>query len=357
MRWLLLFFLLLGACSNGDQKVLEGVILEIRPGQLLVEHEAISGLSGAGTSVFNVRNAEVLRTVKAGDTIRAGVYVDERGAHVVRLRKTGEGDLPPEYTAEKHRLKGVILDIKEGSVVIDHEPIIGVMGAMVMPFNVLEPTVVEGLSVGDKIIGTYYINGASSWVGDLQKAGTEKKVFRKDVSPLRIGERFPLTAITLEDGSEFILGQEGERPVVLTFIYTTCPDPEACPAMMSRYQALYAQVESEAILLAISLDPAVDTLEALASYAKLLGAKAPSWRFGRVDQDLLQELAMRAGMNVIQNEGKIVHGLRVLVLDSKGALIERYDDTRWPLERVVSQIRTGDPRPPSDTLGSHYPKE
>lgn len=357
MRWLVLLILLLGACANGDQKVLEGVILEIRPGQILIEHEAISGLTGPGTSIFHIRTSEVLQTVKAGDRIRAGVYVDERGAHVHRLRKTGEGTLPPEYSAEKHRIKGVILDVKEGSVVIDHEPITGVMGAMVMPFNVLDPQVVEGLAIGDKIIGTYYIDGASSWVGDLQKAGTDKKVFRKDVSPLRIGERFPLTAITLEDGSEFILGQEGERPLVLTFIYTSCPDPEACPAMMARYQALYAQVESEALLLAISLDPAFDTTEVLSSYAKLLGAKAPSWRFGRVEQDLLEELAMRAGMNVIQDEGKIVHGLRVLVLDPKRTLIERYDDARWPLERIISQIRSGEPRPPADTLGSHYPKQ
>jgi len=357
MRWLLFFAILLGACGDGEQKVLEGVVLELRPGQMLVEHEAVPGLTGPGTSVFNVRSSEVTTRIKPGDTIRAGVYVDERGAHVVRLRKTGEGEIPPEYRAEKHRLKGVIVDIREGSVVIDHEPILGVMGAMVMPFNVLDKEVVSGLSVGDKIIGTYYIDGASSWVADLHKSGTDKKVFRKDVSPLRIGERFPMTAITLEDGSEYILGVEGERPIALTFIYTRCPDPEACPAMMARFQALHAEVASEATLLAISLDPAFDTVEVLASYGGLLGAEAPSWRFGRVEQSLLEELAMRAGMNVIEDEGKIVHGLRVLVLDRSGTLVERYDDARWPLERVISQLRTGLPSPPPDTLGSHYPKQ
>jgi protein SCO1/2 len=333
------------------------MVLELRPGQMLVEHGEVPGLTGPGISMFSIRNSDIVRGIEAGDTIRAGVYVDERGAHVVRLRKTGEGKLPPIYSAEKHRIKGVIVALRGGEVVIDHEAIIGVMGAMVMPFNVLDPAEVEGLSVGDKVIGTYYIDGSSSWVGDLQKGGTEKKVFRKDVSPLRIGERFPLTPITLEDGSEFILGAEHDRPVALTFIYTRCPDSEACPAMMARYQALHQAVEAEAMLLAISLDPSFDTIEVLGSYGKLLGAKAPSWRFGRVEQDLLEELALRAGMNVLQDEAKIVHGLRVLVMNQSGTLVERYDDARWPLERVVSQLRTGKPIPPADTLGSHYPTQ
>jgi protein SCO1/2 len=215
---------------------------------------------------------------------------------------------------------------------------------------------VEGLSVGDKVLGTYYLSGDSSWAGDLQKVGTETKVFRKDVSPLRIGETFPITGLTLDDGSEFLLGKDHDKPIALTFIYTRCPDSEACPAMIARFQALHAEMKDEAMLLAITLDPAYDKPEILASYAEMIGVSGSAWHFAWVEQDHLEELALRAGMNVLKDEAKIVHGLRVLVMDKTGTLIERYDDTRWPLDRVSLQLRTGEPKAPIDTLGSHYPK-
>ena len=152
---LVLVVVVLTACSNGDQRVVEGMILEVRPGQVLVEHGNVEGLTGPGLSTFGVREPDVLSGLNPGDTIRAGVYIDEAGAYMVRLRKTGQGKLPAEYTAKKYRLQGVVVEIREGSVVLDHEPIPGVMGAMVMPFTVLEQKVLEGMAVGDKVLGTY----------------------------------------------------------------------------------------------------------------------------------------------------------------------------------------------------------
>ena len=201
------------------------------------------------------------------------------------------------------------------------------------------------------------MDGATTWAGDLQKVGADKKVFRKDVSPVRVGEPFPETILTLDDGTEFVLGNGHTKPIALTFIYTRCPEPEACPAMMSRYQALHAEMGDEALLLAVTLDPEFDTPEVLKAYATMLGVESDDWRFAWVSQGILEEMALRSGMNVIENEGKIVHGLRVLILDKSGHLIERYDDARWPLERLTSQLRTGEPKARADTLGSHYPKK
>ena len=104
---LVLVVVVLTACSNGDQRVVEGMILEVRPGQVLVEHGNVEGLTGPGLSTFGVREPDVLSGLNPGDTIRAGVYIDEAGAYMVRLRKTGQGKLPAEYTAKKYRLQGL----------------------------------------------------------------------------------------------------------------------------------------------------------------------------------------------------------------------------------------------------------
>ena len=44
------------------------------------------------------------------------------------------------------------------------------------------------------------------------------------------------------------------------------------------------------------------------------------------------------------------------MLDRGGILIERYDDARFPLDRVASQLRTGAPRGDPATSGTVTPE-
>ena len=64
-------------------------------------------------------------------------------------------------------------------------------------------------------------------------------------------------------------------------------------------------------------------------------------------------VALSAGTKVRVIE---VHGTRLLVLDADGRLVERYDDNRWPLARVVEQLRTGGPPAPAGSHGTATPK-
>jgi hypothetical protein len=65
----------------------------------------------------------------------------------------------------------------------------------------------------------------------------------------------------------------------------------------------------------------------------------------------LEHLVSRAALPVTR-DGTILHGTRLMVLDANGALIERYDDNGWPLERVVSQLLTGGPAAPVGSIGT-----
>ena len=48
---------------------------------------------------------------------------------------------------------------------------------------------------------------------------------------------------------------------------------------------------------------------------------------------------MLSGMAVLEQDGQIVHGLRVLVLDAEGRLVQRLDGLEWALEGVVGALR------------------
>ena len=147
------------------------------------------------------------------------------------------------------------------------------------------------------------------------------------------------------------LGAGQRRPTALAFLYTTCPLPAFCPATVRRLQALAPEISGRADVLVVTLDPAGDTLEVLTAFAAQVGADPEVWRFGRLEPDALEQLVARAALPVTR-DGQILHGVRLMVLDGSGALIERYDDNAWPLDRVVSQLLTGGPPGPVGSIGT-----
>ncbi len=108
-------------------------------------------------------------------------------------------------------------------------------------------------------------------------------------------------------------------------------------------------------LLAVTVDPAGDTPEVLRAYAATVGADPAVWRFGRVAPEVLTRLAGKAALGISPEGDEVIHNLRALVLDADGRLIERYDDARFPVERVASQLLTGGPTAPAGSDGTVTP--
>jgi hypothetical protein len=70
------------------------------------------------------------------------------------------------------------------------------------------------------------------------------------------------------------------------------------------------------------------------------------------------DLAMYGGLQALaQADGSIAHASRLVILDRGGRLVERYDDTRFPLDRVVTQLTTGGPDMPPGVSGTLTPPE
>jgi len=235
-------------------------------------------------------------------------------------------------------VEGVVVEVDDGEVVLDHEDIEGLMPAMVMSFDVAEGAMPANLEPGHKVIARYLDAGPESRLDKIRITG-KGPAPKLESAPVKPGETWPAVAVPVHDPGTVPLGEGQGRPVLLTFIYTRCPLPEACPAIVSRYLAVQEQLgdDADAILLAVTLDPPHDTLEVLAKYARDVGA-TERWKFGRVEADVLAELARRAGMNVMADGDQIAHGLRVIALDREGRLVQRYDDLEFELDRVLAQI-------------------
>jgi protein SCO1/2 len=274
------------------------------------------------------------------------------------------------FDGDVYIVEGTVVEIGPDEVTLDHEPVPGLMGAMVMPFPVADKAMLEGLEPGDKVIARYELSESSGKLIQVRVVGhgpvptAPTPATPEGLVPVRVGERLAPRHLVLQDGSSLVLGPEQTERVALTFIYTRCPQPEFCPAMITRLQQLQAALGEPADpvrIVAVTLDPAYDTPEILSAFAAQVGA-GPRWQFAQAAEGELDGLAMLAGLPVMPDPSaepgavpKIGHGLRLLVLDRGGLLIERYDDARFPTDRVVAQLLTGEPKGDPTQSGTSTP--
>jgi protein SCO1/2 len=251
-------------------------------------------------------------------------------------------------------LEGTVVAVDGSRVTVDHEEIPGFMQAMTMPFDVRDDV---ALTPGDRIVARLMVEEDGSYLARVRVTGKGAvPTQRLGPVPVRPTEALPSIAVATPEGPiEVGLGQGA--PTVLTFAYTTCPMPEFCPAVVTRLQGLQPRLPQGARIVVVTLDPTHDTLPVLRDFASSVGAKADTWRWGRVEAEALPTLAMHAGLSVREEGDQILHSLRMLVLSADGRLIERYDDTNWELERVVSQLATGGPAAPPNTSGTLTPAQ
>lgn len=247
------------------------------------------------------------------------------------------------WGANAYIVEGTVVEVRGEEVVLDHEPVEGLMPAMVMPFAVDDPALVAGLAPGDTVLARYELREGGGRLTKLRVTGHGPvPEVATAPAPLQPGEGLPAHTLPGHKGAPVTFGLGQGVPTALTFLYTRCPLPEACPALMARLQALdaaLAEAGHPARIVAVTLDPAHDSPEVLATYARELEL-SERFELVRAEPDVLDDLAFAAGMNVLRGEGEldIVHGLRLLVLDPNGALVARYDDVRFPLDAVIEGL-------------------
>ena len=262
------------------------------------------------------------------------------------VRSAPESPEPVAVASEapqRHRITGTVVELRaDDVVVIDHDPIPGVMDAMIMPFTVSDPLLLLGVDVGEKVRGTLVIGGgATRLVGlTVTEALPQAPTYLRppqERTEVRIGQSFSRSELLLASGETLVLGegQATEGGVGLTFIYTRCPLPEFCPLVTARFQALQEQLPAGARLVAVTIDPDHDSLEVLRAYGEKAQARPGRWDFARVPNEVLVGLAQQAGLGVHGKGTAITHDLVFLILSKEGRLVTRYRDFEWPMDEVV----------------------
>ncbi len=145
-----------------------------------------------------------------------------------------------------------------------------------------------------------------------------------------------------------------DRTVVLSFIFTTCPDVNGCPLatfVLGRVQQRLAADEKlrDAVrLISVSFDPFNDSPDVMANYGKSFRQHEVDWRFlTAASEQTLAPILDDYGQAVIRDvdpsgkpRGTMSHILRVFLIDAEGKVRNIYSPSFLHPDVLLADIVT-----------------
>jgi protein SCO1 len=152
-----------------------------------------------------------------------------------------------------------------------------------------------------------------------------------------------LPAVTLVDqhGREVTLASLKGRPVLIDFIYTTCPGP--CPLMTARMAAvaklLGPKLGTQVTFVSITIDPEHDRPAELEQYARARGAGQAGWLFLTGTPAQIDQLLALYHLGRMRNpDGTVNHSAASFLLGPDGHQVRQYQPLKVEASTVVADI-------------------
>ncbi len=129
---------------------------------------------------------------------------------------------------------------------------------------------------------------------------------------------------------------------VTQFFFTSCPS--ICPKMQAQMLRVYEKYKSnpEVLILAITIDPARDTVAKLKAYESKLGVEAPKWNFLTGDKDSIYKVAEDFLVSAEEDPdapGGHVHSGNFILADKQRRLRGYYDGTKEEsVEKLLKEL-------------------
>jgi len=275
-----------------------------------------------------------------------------RAVFVVTIAATACSRTPP---SKQYQLKGQILDVKPETreVLVKHEDIPGFMPAMTMPYKVEDSTLLAGKQPGDLITATLVVGETEAHLSTIDKTGHAPIV--DAAGPpitasqiLQPGEAVPDTKLVDETNASRPLTSLIGHRVALTFMYTSCPQPDFCPLMDRNFAAVQNDIKktpalADVRLVSVSFDPAHDTPTVLQAHAKALQADPAIWHFVTSSPEDIKAFAAKFGVVAEPSDESpavLTHNLSTAVIDADGRLVKIRPGNMWTPADLIADLKT-----------------
>ena len=163
------------------------------------------------------------------------------------------------------------------------------------------------------------------------------------VSQAAIGRELGDYRLTDQFGRPLELARLRGRPLIISFIYTSCA--YACPTLTTRLSAV-AKVARDALgsrsfsIVTVGFDTRVDTVEQMRRYAHARGVEAPDWYFAAADQATVARLATDTGFVYVPAAGGYDHFAQLTIVDQRGRIFRQVYGPDFEPPLIVDPLKS-----------------
>ena len=250
----------------------------------------------------------------------------------------------------RHTVRGLVLDVDTAHrrVLVSHEAIPNLMPAMTMPFELRQSKELAGLAAGMVVEFTLVVGKETSYAEGVRVVrydSTEQdpltarrlKLFRDRraqqplAAALTAGESVPDFTLTDHLRRRVSLSQFRGKVVAINFIYTSCALPQFCYRMANHFNVVHRRfrTRNDLVLLTITFDPARDSPDVLADYARQWNADPDTWRFVTGPAPDIRAVTSHFGVEFFPEEGLLSHSLHTAVVDRQGRLVANLEGNQF----------------------------
>jgi protein SCO1 len=236
---------------------------------------------------------------------------------------------------------GVILDNAHGTAIVRTDVVPGMLPAQIRPYRV-EPAARYRSGTG---IDAFLDRDTQPWT--LRNA--------HPAGPFAPGMPDPGRVIAMELGSPLpaaqLVDQNGRlvnldrtyagKTLLLSFIFTRCPDKTLCPAISGKYAYMQSHLDPKHFALAeITLDPQYDSPAVLRQYGNAYGASANVWTLltgtGSTIQRVLNEFRISS---LRESTSNFIHDDKLYIVTPQGKVAYIVDTAGWDPQAAIEQAR------------------
>ena len=252
---------------------------------------------------------------------------------------------------KSYPVRGTILEVRKGSneFLIHHDEIPGFMMAMTMPFKLADSLDINRFGVGDSLKFRLEMEENKAYAANFQLLGkgtlTETDdMWDDEYPPLEIGQIFTNVTFLDLDSNDVSLSDSDGKFRLISYIFTRCPMPNMCPAVVTKNQYL-AQVfkaDPNMEFVLVSFDYTFDTPTVLKNYYGGILESNPNLSV-LSSTGHLNDIFSLAGQSYVSfwgvDENDIGHTLRSVLIDPERRLMKVFEGTDWRPEAAERDIR------------------
>ena len=252
---------------------------------------------------------------------------------------------------KSYPVRGTILEVRKESneFLIHHDEIPGFMMAMTMPFKLADSLDINRFGVGDSLKFRLEMEENKAYAANFQLLGKGTlpemdDMWDDEYPPLEIGQIFTNVTFLDLDSNDVSLSDSDGKFRLISYIFTRCPMPNMCPAVVTKNQYL-AQVfkaDPNMEFVLVSFDYTFDTPTVLKNYYGGILESNPNLIILSSTRHL-NDIFSLAGQSFVSfwgvDENDIGHTLRSVLIDPERRLMKVFEGTDWRPEAAERDIR------------------